>query len=222
MLKIATAKITLIMPLPRIATTPMRQQDAGKREQHVADAHHRCGPTSPRSSRRAGPAACRSMAPIATETKPGRERDARAHQDAAEDVAAERVDAEPVRGRRAGIELVVVEEVLGVVGHDPRRNDRDRHQQQHEHQRAQRHVLLRNLRQNSVHGVRTRPVRSAITVAPARHLYRMVGLIIAIQHVDDQIDQDEFEREQQHQRLDDRDSRACRPRRPAGARGRAS
>ena len=95
----------------------------------------RCGPTSLRSSRPAGPARCRSTAPITTERKPAASEMRAPIRMRLKMSRPERVDAEPVRGRRAGVQLVVVEEVLGVVGHDPRRDDRDRDQQQHEDRR---------------------------------------------------------------------------------------
>src|ERR1700681_2396441 len=81
---------------------------------------------------------------------------------------------------------------------------------------------LRNLRQNSLQGVRTDAASCAMNAsmagigcgsAPA--LSGMVSVAIAlavpdrridhrVEHVDDQVDEDEFEREQQHFRLDDR------------------
>jgi hypothetical protein len=96
-----------------------REQDAREREQHVADAHDDAVPPSLE-------VACEQAEYGADDradrdrNETGRERDARANQDAAEDVAAERIDAEPMSKRWARVELVVVEEIFRVVGHDPR------------------------------------------------------------------------------------------------------
>jgi hypothetical protein len=116
------------------------EQDAGKGEQHVGDAHHDAVPPA---AVVAGQEAQRGADDGAEHhRKDARgQRNARAHQDAAEDVAAQGIDAEPVRCRRAGIDPVVVEEVLGVVGHDPRRHDGNGHQQQHEDAGAHGDVL---------------------------------------------------------------------------------
>src|SRR5215211_5989971 len=76
---------------------------------------------------------------------------------------------------------------------------------------------MRNLRQNSVQGVRTReeaaiaatgcsaPAGRASTggVLMAGSLVANGGIDEAIEHVHHQVDQDELEREEQHQRLND-------------------
>src|SRR5450830_952202 len=66
-----------------------------------------------------------------------------------------------------------------------------------------------NLRQNSLHGVRTLPPCASATRS-LTGVFVMAGSLVAnggvdkaIEHVHDQVDQDELEREQQHQRLDD-------------------
>ena len=70
MLNTATATIDVRHAAAEDRDDADREQDAGECEQHVADAHDRCGPTSLRSSRRAGPSIVPMTAPIATETKP--------------------------------------------------------------------------------------------------------------------------------------------------------
>ncbi len=155
-----------------------REQDAGEREQHVADPHD--DPVPPaflvagdESEQRADDCA------DGHRQESRRERDPRAHQDAAEDVAAERIDAEPVLPRRARVERVVVEEALRVERDDPGRRDRDEHEQQHERTRDHRHLLPPEL------APELRPRRAHALVGEqwrrgghrCHQRYRIVGLI---------------------------------------------
>src|SRR5690606_7138947 len=66
---------------------------------------------------------------------------------------------------------------------------------------------LRNLRQNSPQGVRTlvavlMPAFTAVVCVMAASFVAYGGVDEAMDHVHDQVDQDELEREQQDQRLD--------------------
>ena len=145
MLKIATATMTLAMPPPRIATMPMASRMPGKREQHVADAHDDAIPPafevagergrarcrSPRRRRpRRSPAVSEMRAPIRMRLKMSRPSASTPNQ---------------CCQRRPRVELVVVEEILGVVRHDPRRRRSRRRQQHHERARDERDLLLLEL-----------------------------------------------------------------------------
>jgi hypothetical protein len=63
----------------------------------------------------------------------GGKRDARPHHDAAEDVTAEGIHAEPVFGGRPGIQRIIIEIIFGIERHQVLRQDRHQHQQQHEY-----------------------------------------------------------------------------------------
>ncbi len=121
-----------------------RQQDAGKGEQHIADAHDDAVPPA---FVVAGEQAEHRPDEGADDNRheAGLQRDPRAHQDAAEDVAAERIDAEPVRGGRPGVERVIVEIVFRIERHQVRRQDRRHHQRDHEHAGAECQMLLAEL-----------------------------------------------------------------------------
>src|SRR5512143_2120687 len=100
-----------------------REQDPGEREQHVADAHDDpVGPALVEAGDQSEHGA--DERPVGDRDEAGGERDPRTHQDPAEDVAAERIDAEEVLPRRRRVEPVVVEIRLGVVRHHPRGDDR--------------------------------------------------------------------------------------------------
>ena len=123
---------------------PDREKDAGEGEQHVADAHDDALRPSfvvsgDEAQHRADDGA------DGNRDEAGGQRNPRAHHDAAEDVASERIDAEPVLQRGQRIEAVVVEEILRVVRDDPRREDRDDDEQQHENAGRDRDVLLLEL-----------------------------------------------------------------------------
>ena len=117
-----------------------RKQDPRKREEHVADAHDHPVPPAfvipgDQSKSRA------DERPDGDRHEARGQRDSRAHQDAAEDVAPERVDAEPVLERGQRVQAVVVEEVFRVVRREPGRGQRQHDQQQHERTRDDRDRL---------------------------------------------------------------------------------
>src|SRR5512143_1487156 len=65
----------------------------------------------------------------------------------------------------------------------------------------------RNRRQNSRHGVRTAAAPGATSESagvPTVSLIADEGVQRAVEHVDDQVDHDELEREEEHLGLDDR------------------
>ena len=120
---------------------PQRQQDARKGKQHVRDAHHDAVPPAfvvpgQQAKGRADHAADHHR------QEASGQRDACTHQDAAEDVAAQWIDAEPMHHRRAFIEPVVVEKAFSIVRNDVGRKHCDQHQQQHKGQRGHGHMLF--------------------------------------------------------------------------------
>ena len=120
------------------------EQDAGKGEEYVGNAHHDAVPpalvvTGKEAQRGADdPAECDGK-------EPGRQRDACPGDDAAEDVAPERINAQPVLPGWSLVEPVVVEEILRVVRDDQRCEDGDEHEQDDEAQGAHGHRLLLEL-----------------------------------------------------------------------------
>ena len=128
------------MPPPEDRDDADREQDAGERKQYVAQAHDDAVPPAfaiagDQPQRRAEQGADRHR------HEARGQRNARTHEDAAEDVAAERIDAEQVLERRPGVERVVVEEILGVVGDDERRDDGSATEQRHEYPGDNRDML---------------------------------------------------------------------------------
>src|SRR5205823_1170164 len=102
----------------------------------------------------------------------------------AEDVAPERIDAEPVLERWPRVERVVVEEVFGVERHDPRCGDRDGHQQRDERARHQCDLLPLELapefgprRAYALVSQQRRRSRQAGNARVGHQRYRIVGLI---------------------------------------------
>ncbi len=96
--------------------------------------------------------------PTSTDRKPAISEMRAPSEDAAEDVAAQRVDAEPVRGRGPAVEHVVVEVVLGIEGTIHGANTAmHEHQQQHEQGGDDAHGCFLKRRQHSPQGVRTLP-----------------------------------------------------------------
>ena len=155
MLKIATAMMTFAIPPPRIATMPIASRMPGNAnstsQSRMIDAVRPAfvvagGEPEQRADHRAD----------RDRDEARGERDPRAHEDPAEDVAPERVDAEPVLPRRRRVELVVVEvssrRRKGTI-HGARTATTTSASTKTPATSATRCFL--NLRQNSDHGVRT-------------------------------------------------------------------
>lgn len=131
---------------PQNRHDPDREQNAGKREEHVRDAHHDAvGPafvvTGEKPQHGADDGA-REDTPQARHQREPRPRD-----DAAEDVAPQAVDPEPVHGRGAFVQVVVVEEVFGVVRDHPGAHDRGEDEERHHDERDHPHAVLRETAQ---------------------------------------------------------------------------
>ena len=143
-----------------------REQDAGEREEHVANAHDDPVPPAFEVAGRQTEDRTRDGADRDRDESRG-QRYPRTHQDAAEDVATERVDAEPMLPRRPRVELVVVEITFGVVWNDPGRESRDENEQNDKHTRYQRDLLLLELAPELGSGRTDR----------VAHRYRIAGLM---------------------------------------------
>ncbi|SUV70723.1 Uncharacterised protein [Bordetella bronchiseptica] len=120
------------------------QQHARERQQHVGNAHGDAFPPALVVARHQAHERADHGA-HGHRQEAGGQRNSRAHDDAAEDVAAQRVHAQPVSGRRPGVQGVVVEEILRIERHDPGREDGDERQQQDEQAGADGQLLLLEL-----------------------------------------------------------------------------
>ena len=103
-----------------------RQQNTGKGKQHVADTHDDAVPPAfviPGHQPQHGANCCAHQ----HSKDPGRQRDLRPYQHAAENIAPERVHAKPVHHRRSIVQPVVIEVIFrikrGYPGGDNRHQD---------------------------------------------------------------------------------------------------
>ena len=154
------------------------QQNARKGKQHVGHAHH--DPVPPAFVVTGEHAECGADERTGSDRdETGGQRDARAHQDATENIAPHGIDAEPVRCRGRCVQHVVVEKVFRVERHQPRGQQSHQHEKQDEPAGDQRNPLTLEfapeLGCRGAHGLRcARGIR-----AWWHHLKRMVGLMTA-------------------------------------------